>query len=106
MTTVLRLYEDCPLASETHVLDTAVPRALYVAAGSATIDGTVVTADNGVVTMGSVTIGIDAGGACLWRWEVVTSDVAVHPIAGRGNLKLEHPLDLNKIADSHFVAAR
>ncbi len=103
MTTVLRLYEDCPLAGETHTLDAAVPRAIYVAAGSATIDGTVVEADNGVVTMGAVTIRIDAGGVCLWRWEVVTSDVAVQPVAGRGNLKLEHPLELDKIADSHLL---
>lgn len=103
MTTVLRLYEDCPLGGESHALVAAVPRAIYVSAGSATIDGNLVSADYGVVTMGPVSIAIDAGGACLWRWEVVAASVAVQPIGGRGNLKLEHPIDLAKIADSHLL---
>ena len=100
MTTVLRLYEDCPFAGETHELATAVPRAIYVAAGSATIDGETVTADNGVVTMGAVTIDVDGNGVCLWRWEVVAADAVVRTVGGRGNLKLEHPIDLAEISDS------
>ena len=93
MTKVLRLIEDLPLAGATAALPSDVPRSFYVAAGTVTINGTVVGADEGYVSTDELTLQVGESGATVWRWEVVDAASSASFIGNRGAVILDGPVD-------------
>jgi hypothetical protein len=95
----LRLFEDTPFAGVDPVALPASPRAIYVAAGQVTINGSVLPADEGIVTSDKLMLAVADSGATLWRWEIVSAGSLAEPLAGRGHLKLSHFIEPDRIAD-------
>ena len=95
----LRLFEDTPFSGAGAVLLPACPRAIYVAAGQATINGRLLPSDEGMVSSDKLTLAVADNGATLWRWEIATAESAAQPITGRGHLKLAHAIEPGRIAD-------
>lgn len=99
----LRLLEDTPFAGTETVLSSGLPRAIYVASGTATINDRVLPADEGLVTAESVAIAVGAEGATLWRFEVAPAGGAATLVGGRGHLKLSHPIRPETIAEEFLL---
>ncbi len=95
----LRLIEDTPLTGGDPLTLPALPRAIYVATGEATINGQVLPADEGMVSSQELTLSLAAGGATLWRWEVAPAEIAAQCIDGRGHVKLCHAIEPGRISD-------
>ena len=103
MAYVMQLFEDVLSAGEDALLEPAGARALYVAAGSASVDGETVAADDGIVLAGPALVRAGADGATLWRWDVIPagsgSGVYHHCTA----LRCSGPVDPEAIGDELLV---
>lgn len=97
MSYVLRLCEDLLYARQRFILDGPRPRALYVAGGSAMIDGGMLPADEGVVLTASVEIEATDEGATLWRWEIDAAGAPASLPAGRGSVRLEGKIEPERV---------
>ena len=95
----LRLFEDNLCGGEEIRLEGPAPRALYVSAGSISVDGEELPPDDGVVLTGAATVRAGTDGASLWRWEVGSSDAEADAYVHRTTLRLAGPLDPAAIAD-------
>lgn len=82
-------------------------RVLYVAHGSVQAGGKDYAADTACVAKGAITMTAGSDGAALWRYELVKSGSALHPVPktrGRSLEKLAAPLTW-PIADELLVRA-
>lgn len=103
MAIILRLLEDVLTADHSQQLACALPRAIYVAAGSVTIAGEEVSADNGTVRLDAPTITAGPEGACLWRWELASRAIDAEPIGAHTVNKLEAELSEAVTLDAHLL---
>lgn len=103
MEIVLRLLEDSLNAGETRALASALPRAIYVTAGSVKIDELELASDNGTVTLGRPTIEAGSEGASLWRWEVADQAATIEKIGAETCLKLKSVIFDDDITVSHLL---
>ena len=95
----IRLFEDTLFGGEEVRLDDPAPRALYVSAGSLSVDGDELPMDEGVVLTGAATVRANADGATVWRWEVGSSDADTAAYGHRTTLRLAGRIDPAAIAD-------
>jgi hypothetical protein len=100
MSTELRLFEDTPFASAEVDLAAGTARAIYVCAGGVTVNGTMLPADEGIVSTDGLSIRVGDEGATLWRWEAVSAGVPPTLIDGRGALRLAAAISGDRISDS------
>lgn len=100
MSVELRLLEDVPFAGAAMRLAGGTPRAIYVSAGQVTINGTELSADEGMVSSEDLSMSVGDEGAALWRWEVVPAMAPVASLDGRGALRLAAPINAGKISGS------
>ena len=84
----IRLLEDTLFGGEEVRFDAPAPRAIYVSAGSVSVDGENVPLDDGVVLTDAVTVCAGSDGATVWRWEVGPSDAGADVCAHRTSLRL------------------
>ena len=103
MTIVLRLLEDVLKAGETATATAALPRAIYVAAGRAKIDGEELSRDAGTVMLGSLPVEAGPEGACLWRYEVAPAAAGIEEIGPSTRLKLQADIFASDVSDSHLL---
>ena len=103
MEIVLRLLEDCLIAGAAQTLTTALPRAIYVTAGSAKIDALELASDNGTVTLGSPAIEAGAQGACFWRWEIAHATAEIETIGMQTQLKMQAAIFDDDVTSSHLL---
>ena len=99
----LRLFEDTLSGGEEVRLDAALPRALYIPAGSVAVNGEDVPADGGVVSADAATLRAGNSGATVWRWEVVSPDEKANGNRHRTSLRLAGPIDPAAIADDLLI---
>ncbi|NQV58540.1 MAG: hypothetical protein HQ502_02670 [Alphaproteobacteria bacterium] len=100
MSIELRLFEDTPFASTEMEMAAGTARAIYISAGQATINGTVLPTDAGIVSTDSLSIRVGDEGATLWRWEVVAATAPIRLFDERGALRLAAAINGNQISDS------
>ena len=99
----LRLFEDTLFGGEEVRLEAALPRALYILAGSVALNGEDVPADEGVVSADAATLRASSNGATIWRWEAASSDVRADAHRHRTSLRLAGPIDPAAIADDLLI---
>ena len=73
MPTTLRLYEDV-FASDAKLSLPARPRMVFVVHGSVAVDAYVLRDHEGAAGQGAMPVTAGAGGATIWRWELITDD--------------------------------
>ena len=95
----IRLFEDALFGGEEVRFDDRAPRAVYVSAGSVSVNGEDVPADGGVVLVEPLRLCASSGGATVWRWEVAASDADTAVYGHRTTLCLAGRIDLAAIAD-------
>ena len=95
----MRLFEDLLSDGEEARFDDALPRALYVVAGSVSANGRELPADDGAVLEEPLRLCAGAGGACLWRWEVAASGAAPAARSHRAALRLVRRFDPAAISE-------
>jgi quercetin dioxygenase-like cupin family protein len=103
MPLILRLLEDSLPARHSQRLSTALPRAIYVAAGSVMIGEEELSTDSGTVMLAAPTITAGPEGACLWRWELSHTGTAVEPIGANTITKLEAQVSETPVDDTHLL---
>ena len=99
----MRLFEDTLFGGEEVRLEAPAPRALYVSAGSISVDGEDVRLDGGVVSTDAATLCAGGDGATVWRWEVGASDVDAGPYGHRTTLRLAGRIDAAALADELLI---
>jgi len=99
----LRLIEDTPFAGEEVYYSTALPRAIYCAAGSLTFDSADYPKDEGFVATGGVRVTAGAEGAAIWRWEVVASKESSIVAGARSVVRLAAGIEPARIADELLI---
>ncbi len=95
----IRLFEDVLFGGEEVRFDDPAPRALYVPAGSVLVNGEEVPADGGVVLAEPLRLCAAAGGAAVWRWEVVPANEGPGAYNHRATLRLAGRIDPVAIAE-------
>ena len=95
----IRLFEDTLFGGDDVRLEDSTPRALYVSAGTLSVDGDELRMDEGVVLTGAATVRASADGATVWRWEVASSDAEADTCGHRTTLRLAGRIDPAAIAD-------
>lgn len=66
----MHLFEDSLSNGQQVTFGDTAARAIYLTAGSVTVDGQVYALDDGFVANGQVTVTAGAEGASLWRWDL------------------------------------
>ena len=99
MSYVMQLFEDILSDGEEVRFGESDARAIYVASGSALVEGAGVAADNGVVLAGTALVLAGAGGATLWRWDVAPSGADPVEYRHRAALRCSGPVEPATIAD-------
>ena len=99
----LRLFEDALFGDEEVRFEAPAPRAIYVSAGSISVDGRDVAQDGGVVSADAAMVCAGSDGATLWRWEVGYSDAEPRTYAHRAALRLAGRIDPAAIADDLLI---
>ncbi|WP_419908862.1 hypothetical protein [Hoeflea sp.] len=99
----LRLYEDTPFAGDEVHYSEAVPRALYVSAGSIRVNGTEYPEDEGLVSTDPLSVHAGSNGATIWRWEVASSTVPRITNGSRSTLRLWGGINPSLIADELLI---
>ena len=79
------------------------PRAIYVSAGSISVDGEDVPLDGGVVSTDAATLCAGGDGATVWRWEVGSSNAEAALYDHRTSLRLAGRIDPAAIADELLI---
>ncbi len=75
MPTMLGLYEDV-LANDAALPLPARPRMVFVVHGSVMVDGRTLHDNEGAAAQGALPLKAGAGGATIWRWELLAEDAA------------------------------
>ena len=99
----MRLFEDTLFGDEEVRFDDPAPRAIYVSAGSISVDGEDVPLDGGVVLTAAATLRAGGDGATVWRWEVRSSNVDANVYGHRTTLRLAGRIDPAAIADELLI---
>ena len=99
----MRLFEDTLFGDEEVRFREPAPRALYVSAGSISVDGEDVPLDGGVVLTGAATLCAGGDGATVWRWEVGSSNAEAALYDHRTSLRLAGRIDPAAIADELLI---
>ncbi len=99
----IRLFEDALFGGEEVRLNDPAPRALYVPAGSVSVNGEEVPADEGVVLAGALRLWAGPEGATVWRWEVVPADRGPEASGHRMPLRLAGRFDPAAIAGELLI---
>ena len=99
----MRLFEDTLFGDEEVRFDDPAPRAIYVSAGSISVDGEDVPLDGGVVLADAATLCAGGDGATVWRWEVRSSNVDADVYGHRTTLRLAGRIDPAAIADELLI---
>ena len=99
----IRLFEDTLFGGEEVRFDDPVPRALYISAGSITVDGEDVPLDEGAVLTDAAVVRASSGGAMVWRWEVRSSESDADAYAHRTSLRLTGRVDPAAIAEELLI---
>ena len=99
----MRLFEDALFGAEEVLFAEPAPRALYVSAGTISVDGEDVPLDGGVVSTGAAMVCAGADGATLWRWEVGPANAAADAYGHRTTLRLAGRIDPAAIADELLI---
>ena len=95
----MRLFEDALFGDEEVRFEDPAPRAIYVSAGSVSVNGKDVPLDGGVVLTDAATVCAGGNGATLWRWEVGSSDADAEVYGHRTTSRLAGRFDPAAIAD-------
>ena len=99
----MRLFEDTLFGDEEVRFDDPAPRAIYVSAGSISVDGENVPLDGGVVLTDAATLCAGGDGATVWRWEVRSSNVDADVHGHRTTLRLAGRIDPAAIANELLI---
>ena len=99
----MRLFEDTLFGDEEVRFDDPAPRAIYVSAGSISVDGEDIPLDGGVVLTDAATLCAGGDGATVWRWEVRSSNVDADVHGHRTTLRLAGRIDPAAIADELLI---
>ncbi len=99
----MRLFEDTLFGDEEVRFDDPAPRAIYVSAGSISVDAEDVPLDGGVVLTDAATLCAGGDGAMVWRWEVRSSNVDANVYGHRTTLRLAGRIDPASIADELLI---
>ena len=99
----LRLFEDSLFGGEEVRFEAPAPRAIYVSAGSVSVDGADVPLDEGVVSTDAATVRAGGDGATVWRWEVGSADADADAYAHRTSLRLAGRIDPAAIAEELLI---
>ena len=99
----MRLFEDTLFGDEEVRFDDPAPRAIYVSAGSISVDAEDVPLDGGVVLTAAATLCAGGDGATVWRWEVRSSNVDADVHGHRTTLRLAGRIDPAAIADELLI---
>ena len=99
----MRLFEDTLFGDEEVRFDDPAPRAIYVSAGSISVDAEDVPLDGGVVLTDAATLCAGGDGATVWRWEVRSSNVDADVHGHRTTLRLAGRIDPAAIADELLI---
>ena len=99
----LRLIEDTLFGDEEVRFESPAPRAIYVSAGSISVNGADVPLDEGVVLTDAATVCAGGDGATVWRWEVGSADGAADACAHRTRLRLAGRVEPAAIADELLI---
>ena len=99
----MRLFEDALFGDEEVRFEDPAPRAIYVSAGSISVDGEDVALDGGVVLTDLALLCAGADGATLWRWEVSSSNADAEAHGHRTALRLAGRIDPAAIADEFLI---
>ena len=99
----IRLFEDTLFGDEEVRFDDPAPRAIYVSAGSISVDTEDVPLDGGVVLTDAATLCAGGDGATVWRWEVRSSNVDADVHGHRTTLRLAGRIDPAAIADELLI---
>ena len=97
----MRLFEDTLFGGEEVRFEAPAPRAMYVSAGSISVDRDDVPMDEGLVATDAVTARAGGDGATVWRWEVGSSDADIYD--HRTTLRLAGRIDPAAIADELLI---
>ena len=95
----IRLFEDTLFGDEEVGFEDPMPRAVYVSAGSISVNGEDVPLDGGVVLTDAAMVCAGGDGATVWRWEVSPSTAAAGGYGHRTTLRLAGRFDPAAIAD-------
>ena len=99
----MRLFEDALFGDEEVRFEDPAPRAIYVSAGSISVDGEDVALDGGFVLTDAALLCAGADGATLWRWEVGSSDADAEVYGHRTTLRLAGRIEPAAIADELLI---
>ena len=99
----MRLFEDTLFGGEEVRFDGPAPRAIYVSAGSVSVNGENVPLDGGVVSTDAATVRAGGDGATVWRWEVGSADADADACAHRTSLRLAGRVDPAAIAEELLI---
>ena len=99
----LRLFEDTLFGDEEVRFEVPAPRAIYVSAGSVSVDGAAVPLDGGLVSTDAATVRAGGDGATVWRWEVGSADAAADAYAHRTSLRLAGRIKPAAIAEKLLI---
>ena len=99
----MRLFEDTLFGDEDVRLEARAPRAIYVSAGSVSIDGADVSLDGGVVLTDAATMCAGGDGATVWRWEVRSTNADAGVYGHRTSVRLAGRVDPAAIAEKLLI---
>ena len=99
----MRLFEDTLFCDEEVRFDDSAPRAIYVSAGTISVDGEDVPLDGGVVLTDAALLCAGRDGATLWRWEVRSSNADADGYGHRTTRRLAGRIDPAAIADELLI---
>ena len=99
----MRLFEDTLFGGEEVRFDDPAPRAIYVSAGSISVNGDDIPLDEGLISTDAVTLRAGGDGATVWRWEIGSSDENADIYAHRTTLRLAGRIDPAAIADELLI---
>ncbi len=99
----MRLFEDTLFGGQEVRFEDPAPRAIYVSAGSVSVDGEDVPLDGGVVLTDAAMLCAGADGATVWRWEVRSSGVKADVYGHRTARRLAGRIDAAAIADELLI---
>ena len=99
----MRLFEDTLFGDEEVRFEDAAPRAIYVSAGSISVNGEDIPLDGGVVLTDAAMFCAGGNGATVWRWEVRSSTADADAYSHRVTLRLAGRIDAAAIAGELLI---
>ena len=99
----MRLFEDTLFGGEEVRFEAPAPRAIYVSAGSVSVNGEDVPLDEGVVLTNAAMVCAGGDGATVWRWEVGSADADADVYTHRTTLRLAGRIEPAAIADELLI---